>query len=210
MNIKGYIYVIEDNDHVRSSLYTLLSRVGYNVHVFDRAERFLLDAQVQSPCVVLAYMRMPSMTGLEMFNRLLKIGSTAPVIFVSGESTPQEIVDALKNGAADFLIKPFPNERLLKAIEKSLQENAKQIEVKNKAVNLQKIVSSLTSREREVCALILKGYDNKDVATFLKVQPDTIKKHRAQIYAKFDVENLAGLLSFAGTDLPNLLNYGKK
>ena len=82
--------------------------------------------------------------------------------------------------------------------------------MKNKAVNLQKIVSSLTSREREVCALILKGYDNKDVATFLKVQPDTIKKHRAQIYAKFDVENLAGLLSFAGTDLPNLLNYGKK
>jgi two-component system response regulator FixJ len=188
------VYIIDDSEHVRVSMASFLEKMGYTVHAFDTPEYFLLDVVINSPAVILTDMRMPKMSGLELFRRLSDTGSTTPVIFLSGESTPHEIIDSLKKGANDFLIKPVDNAALIHALENALAaDHRAQIQREKSRVNAQ-LVDRLTEREREICVLILKGFVNKKISQLLDVKPDTIKKHRAQIYEKLGARTLADLL----------------
>jgi len=197
MVTRGNIHVIDDHPQVRSAISALLAAAGYSVNQFPSAERFLLDAQVVSPAVILTDMRMPSMSGLELLKRITTRPECPPIIVMSGESAPQEIIESFKVGALDFLLKPVPNRQLLAAIDKGLALDAANSKRRDDEQRIRSALASLTVREREVSSLIRQGFSNKAIASTLRVRADTVKKYRAQIYAKFGVGDLAQFLSLA-------------
>ncbi|NCV94790.1 MAG: response regulator, partial [Burkholderiaceae bacterium] len=105
--LNGTIYLIDDDDAIRRSLSRMLADVGYDVFDYNSATSFLSNSRVVSPAVILLDMQMPDLSGLELLDCLEKNGSTTPIIFLSGQSHPQQIVKGLKKGALDFLFKPF-------------------------------------------------------------------------------------------------------
>ena len=197
MVTRGNIHVIDDHPQVRSAISALLAAAGYHVDQFPSAERFLLDAQVVSPAVLLTDMRMPSMSGLELLKRITARVDCPPVIVMSGESAPQEIIESFKVGALDFLLKPVPNKQLLAAIDKGLALDAANFKRRDDEQRIRRALASLTVREREVSSMIRQGFSNKAIASALQIRADTVKKYRAQIYAKFDVADLAQFLALA-------------
>ena len=116
----GHVIVIDDDASVRRSLATMLERVGYNVSLYDCADAFLQNPVVPSPAVILLDMRMPGTTGVGLQSQLKTLARHVPVIFVSGDSRPEEIITAMKQGAVDFLLKPFIPEALFAALLRAL------------------------------------------------------------------------------------------
>ena len=112
----GHIYLIDDDESMRTSLSRMLRDVGYIVEDFSSAVTFLEDSMPVAPAVILLDMQMPDMTGLDLQEKLVKLGRKTPIVFVSGQSHPHQIVTSLKRGALDFLFKPFNLEDLLKAV----------------------------------------------------------------------------------------------
>ena len=116
-DFKGHIYLIDDDPSIRRSLAYSLSSVRYSIQTFDSPTAFLRDALPITPAVILLDIRMPGMNGLSLQNEMIARGRKTPIIFISGESQPTEIIEAMKKGAVDFLIKPFGLEPLLEAID---------------------------------------------------------------------------------------------
>ena len=195
MTHKGCVFLVDDDGEIRSHLGDLLRHLGYRVTDFASATSFLEHAQRCSPAVLVLDMRMPQITGLDLQRALLEQDWLLPVIFMSGESKNQEIIDAMKFGAVDFLWKPFDYTQLVQVIDKALQldgqRSADQIRLKRVAA----LYQGLSPREREMVHLMLLGHGNKDIATTKSLMADTVKKHRAQILAKMQVQSLAELLS---------------
>ena len=189
MNVKsdliGTVYLIDDDDSIRSSLARMLRDVGYLVYDYPSASLFLSSNKFVSPAVILLDMQMPDLSGLELMDRLKKIGFTTPIVFLSGQSHPQEIVKGLKKGALDFLFKPFNLEELLNAIRDALDYDQKQFKSILKVSEIKKNFSTLTPREKEVCALLVKGLMNKEIAEQLGTTDATIKVHKARVMKKW-------------------------
>ena len=114
----GHVVVIDDDASVRRSLRSMLERVGYGVHVHESADAFLLNSHAPAPSVILLDMRMPGMTGVGLQTQLQNDLQHVPIIFMSGDSRPDEIITAMKQGAFDFLLKPFEPKALLAHIQK--------------------------------------------------------------------------------------------
>lgn len=201
---RGHVYVIDDHPMVRSAVVALLEAADYRAFGFESAERFLLDGDIRRPAVVVTDMRMPSMTGLELVRRIAPRDDGPPIIVMSGESAPQEIIDALKGGALDFLLKPVSNRQLLAAIDSALELDGAHVARRAALARIEAVAAALTARERSVLAMIRRGHGNKIIAQALCIRPDTVKKHRAHIYAKFGVSDLAALLAL-DPDLPAIL-----
>jgi FixJ family two-component response regulator len=148
-------------------------------------------------------MRMPIMSGLDLQKSLRAKGSAVPIIYISGESRSQEIIDAMKGGAIDFLWKPFSHAQLVEAIEKGLNINDQHHKNLKYSKGVKTLYETLSRREKSIFALMLLGHGNKDIAAQLSVMPDTVKKYRAQVFEKMQVDNLAALLDLCkGFDLP--------
>jgi FixJ family two-component response regulator len=201
----GHIQLVDDSPDVRFHLADLLRKVGYSVEAFEGAEDFFSKALDLSPAVVLMDMRMPGLTGLEVQARLKAQGRRTPVIFISGQSQPQEVIDAMKRGAVDFLLKPFTREQLVEAVDRGLaldrQNNVRFLRMDQ----MRRRFGSLSPREREVFFLILQGHPNRAIATVTGVQAGTIKKHRAAVLEKMMVTSAADLIQMCeGVDLDAL------
>ena len=123
----GHIYLIDDDESMRISLSRMLRELGYLVEDYASATLFLEKSVPVSPAVILLDMQMPDMTGLDLQERLLKFGRKTPIIFVSGQSHPHQIVQGLKKGAVDFLFKPFNLEELLKAVADAIDFDSRQL-----------------------------------------------------------------------------------
>jgi FixJ family two-component response regulator len=200
MNVKsdliGTVYLIDDDDSMRSSLTRMLRDVGYFVYDYPSASLFLSSNKFVSPAVILLDMQMPDLSGLELMDRLKKIGFTTPIIFLSGQSHPQEIVKGLKKGALDFLFKPFNLEELLIAIRDALDYDQKQFKSILKVSEIKKNFSTLTPREKEVCALLVEGLMNKEIAEQLGTTDATIKVHKARVMEKMRASSLQDLVRY--------------
>lgn len=191
-----YIYLVDDNAEIRLHLKGLLVQKGFSVYDFEGTQPFL-DAleNLAHPSVLVVDMRMPELSGLDLQNYLIKRNIFIPIIFISGESERQEIIDAMKNGAIEFLWKPFQSEHLIRAINRGLaldKQNTNSLERKNKLHQLQ---ASLSPREKDVFLFILQGLGNKEISERLGIFSDTVKKHRAQVLAKMQVATLHELLN---------------
>lgn len=193
-NSIGTIYLIDDDGPLRKSLSRMLRDLGYQVHDYDSAASFLRNSLVVSPAVILLDMQMPDITGLELMDRLESVGHTTPIIFLSGQSHPQQIVKSLKKGALDFLFKPFNLEELLSAIRTALDYDQKQLKQIMKVGEIKQNFLSLTPREKEVFALLVDGLMNKEIAERLGTTDATIKVHKARVMEKMRAGSVQDLV----------------
>lgn len=196
-DFKGHVYLIDDDPSVRRSLAFSLSSLRYSIQSFDTATAFLRDALPISPSVILLDIHMPEASGLSLQNALIQEGRQTPIIFISGESQPAEIIEALKKGASDFLLKPFGLHALVQAIDLAMDKDRKATQHKNKIKYVLDRFSSLTDKEREICCWMIKGYGNKQIANLNNSAASTVKLHRSRVLEKMGCESLSDLLELA-------------
>lgn len=190
----GHIYLIDDDESMRTSLARMLGEVGYQVQEYASATDFLEKSLPLAPAVILLDMQMPDVTGLDLQKQLVGLGRKTPIVFISGQSHPHQIVQALKNGAIDFLFKPFNLEELLQAINEALKFDQRQLKSLTKEVETKKNYALLTPREKEVSALLVKGFLNKEIAQQLGISKATIKVHKARVIEKMQVTSMQDLV----------------
>ena len=194
----GHVVVIDDDASVRRSLNAMLERVGYQVSVYGSAETFLQNPILPSIGVILLDMRMPGMTGVGLQTELQDVWHQIPIVFMSGDSRPDEIITAMKQGAFDFLLKPFTGQALLAVIQRAMERaQHTQMESSLKA-RIAEQLQRLTPRELEVCKWMVRGYSNKQIASFDGAAPATIKLHRAHVMEKLGVKTLPELIQALG------------
>ena len=200
----GHVYLIDDDESMRLSLTRMLRELGYLVEDYASAQVFLENSVPVSPAVILLDMQMPDMTGLDLQEALLKLGRKTPIIFVSGQSHPNQIVQSLKKGALDFLFKPFNLEELLKAVSDAIDFDSRQLKRVSIDVETKRDYERLTPREREVCVWLVKGLLNKDIAVKLGTTDATIKVHKARVMEKMHADSLQSLVKkYLESDLEN-------
>ncbi|QWD85756.1 response regulator transcription factor [Polynucleobacter asymbioticus] len=203
----GHIYLIDDDESMRTSLSRMLKDVGYMVEDFSSAMTFLEHSLPVAPAVILLDMQMPDMTGLDLQEKLVQLGRKTPIVFVSGQSHPHQIVKSLKRGAVDFLFKPFNLEDLLKAVADAVEFDRRQLKRVSKEVETKRDYATLTPREKEVCFWLVKGLLNKDIAVKLGTTDATIKVHKARVMDKMNVESVQLLVAkYLESDLENTQN----
>ena len=204
MTKAGHIYLIDDDESMRISLCRMLRELGYLVEDYASARVFIEKSVPVSPAVILLDMQMPDMTGLDLQEQLQKYGRKTPIVFVSGQSHPHQIVQGLKKGALDFLFKPFNLEELLKAVAHAIDFDSKQLKRVSMDVETKREYESLTPREREVCTWLVKGLLNKDIAVKLGTTDATIKVHKARVMDKMHVDSVQNLVKkYLESDLEN-------
>jgi len=186
----GHVYLIDDDDSIRESLARMLRDVGYLVEDYASAVKFLEKSLPIAPAVILLDMQMPDMTGIQLQEKLLKLRRETPIVFVSGQSHPHQIVQGLKKGALDFLFKPFNLEELLKAVADAIQFDQRQLQRVAIDMEARREYESLTPREREVCIWLVEGLLNKDIAVKLGTTDATIKVHKARVMNKMHVNSV--------------------
>jgi len=175
------------------------------VEDFSSAGVFLEHSVPVAPAVILLDMQMPDVTGLDLQEKLVQLGRKTPIVFVSGQSHPHQIVTSLKRGAVDFLFKPFNLEDLLTAVAAALEFDRSQLKRVSKEVETKKDYATLTPREKEVCFWLVKGLLNKDIAVKLGTTDATIKVHKARVMDKMSVDSVQLLVTkYLESDLENL------
>jgi len=189
------VFIVDDDAAVRDSLSLLLSLHGHVTAVFASAENFLRVLRPDWTGCILADIRMPGMSGLEMQRLLLDHPARLPVIVITGHGDIAAARQAFKANAVDFLEKPFDDRRLLQAIEAAL---ARVPPPPSPTANGLR-TPSLSPREREVRDLVVAGLDNGAVAQALGISPRTVEVHKARVLAKLGVRNLAELLKMSLT-----------
>jgi FixJ family two-component response regulator len=186
--------VVDDDPSVRTSLSRMLAYMGFEVEAHAGPEEFLKNSLPVAPAVLVLDMRMPCYTGLQLQKDMAQLGRYTPVIFMSGESQPQEIIDALTAGACHFLLKPFNMDDLLRAIYKAMALDRDRLASYCGEVDARLRYESLTPRERDVCQMVIKGLMNKEIAEHFDCSLKTIKVHRARVMEKMGVGSLLELV----------------
>jgi two-component system response regulator FixJ len=188
------IYVLDDDEGMRRALTTLLATIGHRVAPFGLPSEFLAKHDpTQHGCVILD-IRMPEMSGLEVQQRLNKSGSMLPVIFITGHGDVPMAVQAMKEGAFDFIQKPFRDQDLVDRINHALQQDMENRKAVLQKADLQKRFDSLTQRERQVLELVVDGRANKVIAIDLNLSERTVEIHRANVMEKMGARSVAHLV----------------
>jgi FixJ family two-component response regulator len=199
----GHVIVIDDDASVRRSLCTMLERAGYAVSLYDCADAFLANPVVPRPSVILLDMRMPGTTGVGLQSQLKTLAQNVPIIFVSGDSRPEEIIAAMKQGAVDFLLKPFTAQAMMDVIQSAMRMSEIAIVEANKNLQVSERLQRLTPREMEVCHWMVRGYSNQQIASIDGGASATIKLHRARVMDKMGATTLPELIDMLiGIEIP--------
>jgi two-component system, LuxR family, response regulator FixJ len=188
------IALIEDDEAILRSLSMLLEGRGIPVNAYASAESFLAAKGAPSPQCVVSDIRMPGMSGMELQQELKKRGSAVPVILITGHGDIAMAVQAIKQGAFDFIEKPFDDERLIESISQAIETgHRKRVEQSERAL-LQARVAELSPRQIEVMRLVADGFSNKEIAHKLNLSPRTVENYRAWMMEKMAAKNLADLV----------------
>jgi two-component system response regulator FixJ len=190
----GHVVVIDDDASVRRSLATLLERSGYQVVLYASADAFLENPVIPSPAVILVDMRMPGTTGVALQSQLQTLAKNVPVVFASGDSRPEEIIAAMKQGAVDFLLKPFTAQAMLDAVARAMGLSEKAVIEAGKLEQVSDRLKRLTPRELEICHWMVRGYSNQQISQMDGAAPATIKLHRARVMEKMVASTLPDLI----------------
>jgi RNA polymerase sigma factor (sigma-70 family) len=193
------VFVVDDDASVRESVARFLARSGYRTETFPSAEAFLRRAPGAGPSCLVLDVNLPELDGLALQQALARAGDPVPIVFITGQASVPMSVRAMKGGAVDFLPKPFDPDALVDAVAhalaRSLRERAQRAEV----IELQRGLSQLTPREREVLRHVVAGKRNKQIAAELGTTEKTIKVHRAQVMKKMSAGSLAELVRMIQT-----------
>ncbi len=196
--MQGRVHVVDDDASFRTAIGRRLALAGYQVATYPSAQQ-LLDhpPSDDEPGCILLDVRIPGLSGPELQGRLNALGSTLPIVFLTGYADTPTTVRAIKAGAEDFLTKPVEPQELLGAIERAMARHAVLRGEQQKLKELQALLSALTARERQVLDLVVRGKLNKQIAHELGTTERTIKAHRHQVMEKMKVQSLAELVTMA-------------
>lgn len=193
-DIQQTVYVVEDDEAVRDSLELLLKSDDKPVQTYESANAFLKDySEKMAGCIVLD-IRMPGMDGMELQKKLNEKHSILPIIFVTGHGDVPMAVDAMKEGAVDFIQKPYREEALLEKIEAALEQDREQRKSLDEKQEIIRRVKSLTPREREIMDRMIAGQANKVIAIELEISQRTVEIHRSRVMHKMGTHSLAHLV----------------
>jgi FixJ family two-component response regulator len=191
------VFVIDDDTAMRVTLTSLFRSVGLRVEVFGSAHEFMrIKVPDVASCLVLD-IRLPGVSGLDIQAELTQADIGIPIIFMTGHGDVPMSVKAMKAGALDFLTKPFRDQDMLDAVTRALEHDQKRRENEKEVSELRNLFDSLTSREREVIALVTAGLMNKQIAHELGVTEITVKVHRAHMMRKMRARSLIDLARMA-------------
>jgi FixJ family two-component response regulator len=196
--LAGTVYIVDDDASFRTAVERRLRKAGYEVAAYPSAQQFLdrMPEEDQPGCILLD-VRIPHLSGPELQEKLGKLGSTLPIVFLSGYADVSITVKTIKAGAEDFLTKPVSSELLLDAIEKAMAHQEATRCLKQKLDALRGQLGTLTPRERQVFDRVVQGKINKQIAQQLGATERTIKAHRHRVMEKMKVQTLAELVSIA-------------
>lgn len=194
----GLVHVVDDDASFRAAIERRLRIAGYDVATYASAQD-LLDRLPgdDGPGCILLDVQIPGLSGPELQGHLATLGSTLPIVFLTGHADTATTVRAIKAGAEDFLTKPVPSEQLLDALERALSRHGAAQMQRTRLRSLQVLLGSLTPRERQVFDLVVRGKINKQIAHELGTTERTVKAHRHQVMEKMQVQSLAELVSLA-------------
>jgi RNA polymerase sigma factor (sigma-70 family) len=188
------IFVVDDDDGMRSSLQWLLESEGLRVETFGSARDFLNSYYPGRAGCMLLDVRMHGMSGLELQEHLREQEIQIPVIIITGHGDVPMAVRAMKSGALDFIEKPFDDEKMLHAIRRALGIDKLRRERQADRANLAARLANLTPREHEVMLQVTDGKSNKEIANALGVSSKTVEAHRARVMEKMEARSLAELV----------------
>jgi FixJ family two-component response regulator len=187
------VFVVDDDASVREALASLIGSVALHVECFASPGEFLHRAHSDNPSCVVLDVRMPGLSGLEVQQRLAHTGRKMPVIFISAHGDIPMAVRAMKEGAVEFLPKPFRDEDLLSAIRQALDHDAIAVTQRAEAFAVRERYARLTARQRQIVALIVEGRLNKQIAAQLGLSENTVKVHRHRIMDRMAASSVVEL-----------------
>ena len=188
------VFVVDDDEGVRNSLRFLLKSLGLACQALSSAKEFLDTYKPEQPGCLVLDVRMPGMSGIELQQRLNILGAVIPVIFITGHGDVPMAVEAMQQGAFDFLQKPFREQVLIDRIQRALERDNRSRAALAEHARIRKSLGSLTPREREVMVLMTRGLANKVMAAELGLSQRTIEIHRARVMEKSGAASLAQLV----------------
>jgi len=197
MTSEATVHVVDDDAPVRDALRSLLEAEGFLVRIYADADAFLAAAPSHRPACVLLDIRMPGMDGLTLHRQLGQQAAPLPCIFITGHADIPLAVRALKQGAFDFIEKPFSDDVLLNAVGAAIQADAATYREGQSKAELARRIARLSERETEVLRQIVDGRSSKEIARHLDLSPRTVESHRVRIMDKMQAENLSELVRFS-------------
>lgn len=197
MITKGHVYIVDDDQAMRDSLDFLLDSSGFSVTLFETAQS-LLDALpgLAFGCVV-SDVRMPGIDGIELLKRMKADHSSFPILIMTGHGDVALAVEAMKLGAADFLEKPFEDDRMIAMVEMAIRQAEPAAKNETIAQDIAARVASLSPRERQVMEGLIAGSSNKLIAREYDISPRTIEVYRANVMTKMQANSLSELVRLA-------------
>ena len=192
------IYIVDDDDAVRDSLGLLLHSVGLDCVVYASALEFLEGYDPDRYSCLVADIRMPGLSGLELQQRLNEQRAEIPIVFITGHGDVPMAVNAMKSGAADFVQKPFRDQDLIDRIHKALERDKERRARRAQEKVIRDRLALLTPRETEVMQRVVRGQANKVIAMDLGVSQRTVELHRARVMRKLKMRSLAELVQAVG------------
>jgi FixJ family two-component response regulator len=193
------VFVVDDDFSVREALESLIREAGWQPESFESAQKFLARPRVFVPSCLVLDVSLPGLDGLELQSLIAAERSDMPIIFLTGHADVPMSVKAMKAGAVEFLTKPVPEVVLIVAIGEAIARSRVTVEHQAQLRSLGRRHSSLTPRERDVMALVVRGLMNKQVAGELGMAEITVKAHRGQVMRKMNAASFADLVNMAAS-----------
>ncbi len=191
------VFVVDDDVSVREALEGLLRHEGWQTETFESAQQFLAHPRAATPSCLILDVNLPDLNGLDLQQRVATDRGDMPIIFLTGYGDVPTSVRAMKAGAAEFLTKPFDDEVLLAAVRDAIARSHDTLVGESERLALQMRYQSLTGRERDVMALVVRGLLNKQVGGELGISEITVKAHRGKVMQKMEARTFVDLVNMA-------------
>lgn len=191
---QGTVYLVDDDPGMCKALIRLVRSQGLKAEAFKSAHEFLEHHTTDSPACLVADIRMPGLTGLDLQSELRKRNVHLPIVFITGHGDVRTSVQAMKGGAVDFLLKPFAERDVIAVIHQALEKDKRGRTARTEQNEIQRRLQTLTHREHQVYELVIRGLLNKQIAAELGATEQTIKVHRHRVMEKMGVSSVAELV----------------